>query len=331
MTTELKPDPARSHERTATVTESGNGPHGQFITTGRHVLGADEPESLGGGDTGPDPHTSPSLRGSWLRDGLRALIRIMAMACDAADGGARRSLARGARRRMRHDVRFRDRNEAGEALAKLLAGRVLTDPVVLALPRGGVSAAVPIARELGAPLDLVLVRKIGVPFQPELAAAAGVDGGEAEIVVNEDVVALAGLSMADVRVLAEPELEEIERRRRAYLAGHAPVPIEGRDLVLVDDGIATGASVRAAITALRRRHPSKLILAVPVAPRETLDELRPLVDDIVCLASPEPFLAIGVHYVDFHQVTDEEVVGCLNSASQPNAQPGPSPAPAGST
>lgn len=209
---------------------------------------------------------------------------------------------------------FRDRATAGHLLADRLARLELGDPVVLALPRGGVPVGLEIARRLNAPLDLLMVRKIGVPWQPELAAAAVVDGGDPDYVFNEDVMALAGLDAAKLKPIAERELAEIERRRTAYLAGRAPIPTAGRTVILVDDGIATGASVRAALIALRRRGGKRLILAVPVAPRETLVALQPLVDDLVCLATPEPFYAIGIHYLDFHQVGDGEVVAMLDSA-----------------
>jgi putative phosphoribosyl transferase len=216
-------------------------------------------------------------------------------------------------------TRFADRREAGRALARELAKMSLEHPVVLALPRGGVPVAAEIARQLKAPLDVVLVRKIGVPYQRELAAAAVVDGGDAEIVTNDDVMALAGLARADVERLAKRELAEIERRREAYLKGRERVPLDGRTLILVDDGIATGASVRAALTALRRRNPRRLILAVPVAPADTVESLRPQVDEVVCLKMPEPFLAIGLHYRDFHQLSDEDVVAALaQAAAQPS-------------
>jgi putative phosphoribosyl transferase len=208
---------------------------------------------------------------------------------------------------------FADRRAAGRALAQVLAERHFTDPVVLALPRGGVPVAAEIARALGAPMDLMLVRKIGVPYQPELAAAAVVDGLHPEIVTNDDVIASSGISRDYLDRAARRELVEIERRRRAYLRDRPPVPLEGRTLILVDDGIATGASVRAALEALRRRKPRALILAVPVAPAETLEELRPGVDDIVCLEMPQPFLAIGLHYRDFHQLTDDDVVAILDA------------------
>ena len=171
---------------------------------------------------------------------------------------------------MKASQTFKDRRTAGKALAGRLAKLQLSDPVVLAMPRGGVPVAVEVARALNAPLDLVLVRKIGVPFQPELAAAAVVDGHEPEVVVNDEVVRLAGITRDYIDEQAKEELAEIERRRHAYLEGRPRVPQEGRTLVLVDDGIATGASVRAALAALRRKRPRRLILAVPVAPSASL-------------------------------------------------------------
>ncbi len=210
---------------------------------------------------------------------------------------------------------FYDRSEAGRALAQQLAKLDLRQPVVLALPRGGVPVAAEIARELKAPLDLVLVRKIGVPWQPELAVAAIVDGEHPEMVIDTDVQHAAGVDRAYIEAEAKKQLREIERRRRAYLGGRSPIPLEGRTVIVVDDGIATGTTVRAALQALRRHKPAALVLAVPVAPRETIAELRREVDRIVCLAEPEPFYAIGLHYGDFHQVEDEEVTAALSSVS----------------
>lgn len=206
---------------------------------------------------------------------------------------------------------FVDRSAAGRALAKALALKKLIDPIVLALPRGGVPVAAEIARALKAPLDIVLVRKIGVPYQRELAVAAVVDGDRPEVVINEDVARYADIPPGYIEAQVKQELEEIERRRKAYLQGRERVPLEGRTIILVDDGIATGASVRAALKALRQKKPKALVLAIPVAPIETVDEMRNDVDDIVCLHTPEPFFAIGVHYVDFHQMSDEEVVSLL--------------------
>ena len=223
---------------------------------------------------------------------------------------------------------FQDRTSAGKALAKAVLRRKLVDPVVLALPRGGVPVAVEIARDLKAPLDLVLVRKIGVPMQPELAVAAVVDGGEPEVVVNEDVAALCELDQAFIEEQAKVELKEIERRRNLYLLGLARVPIEGRVVIVVDDGIATGASVRAALKALRRKKPKALILAVPVAPSNSVEALRAEVDEFICLQTPDPFFSIGLHYRDFRQVSDEEVVRLLAEANVAHSEIGH---PSGST
>jgi putative phosphoribosyl transferase len=218
------------------------------------------------------------------------------------------------------DTAFADRQAAGQALAKVLAGRRFVDAVVLALPRGGVPVAAEIARLIKAPMDLVLVRKIGVPYQPELAAAAVVDGSDPEIVTNDDVIGMSGIGQDYLDRAAKRELAEIERRRRAYLRNRPRVPLEGRTLILVDDGIATGASVRAALKALRRRKPKALILAVPVAAAETIEELRPEVDEVVCLKMPEPFMAIGLHYGDFRQLSDDDVVRILDATDKSMAR-----------
>lgn len=209
---------------------------------------------------------------------------------------------------------FRDRKEAGLQLAAALRRFEASDPVVLALPRGGVPVAFEVARELAAPLDLVLVRKIGAPWQPELAVAAVVDGERMELVVNEDVLEALALSEGYVREEAKHEVEEIERRRQAYLGGRERVRVAGRTAIVVDDGIATGATVRAALRAVRRREPSHLVLAVPVAPLETADSLRTEVDEVVCLATPFPFGAIGAFYADFRQVSDDDVRELLERA-----------------
>jgi putative phosphoribosyl transferase len=209
---------------------------------------------------------------------------------------------------------FRDRTEAGEALADALAGLSLANPVVLALPRGGVPVAVPVARRLHAPLDLILVRKIGAPGHEELAVGAVVDGPVHETVFNAGVLRMLGLQEADFAAAIDRKLAEIETRRATYLGGAAPVPVEGRTAIVVDDGIATGATVKAALLGLKRRHPASVILAVPVAPADTLSELEPLVDRVVCLDVPEEFYAVGVHYRDFPQVEDSEVIALLAAA-----------------
>jgi putative phosphoribosyl transferase len=196
--------------------------------------------------------------------------------------------------------------------------------VVLALPRGGVPIGAEVARALKAPLDLLLVRKIGAPWQPELAVAAVVDGEPPDIVLDEEMMAMAGVDTAYVEAEAKRQMREIERRRGVYLRGRAAVSVEGATVIVVDDGIATGNTVRAALKALRRRQPARLVLAVPLAPSDTLAALRGEVDELVCLAEPFPFHAIGLHYRDFHQVGDDEVLAALDAANAP--PPAASPA-----
>jgi putative phosphoribosyl transferase len=212
---------------------------------------------------------------------------------------------------------FENRQTAGKALAKALAAKGLPDPVVLALPRGGVPVAAEVAKVLKAPLDLVMVRKIGAPWQPELAAAAVIDGQDAQIVVNEEVCALAQVSRAYIDEMAQKELAEIERRAKLYLKDRPRATITGRSAIVVDDGIATGTTMRAVIKALRRKGPKSIILAVPVAPPDAIEALRAEVDDIVCLETPDPFYGIGLHYADFHQVTDAEVIQTLDAQKRP--------------
>jgi len=211
---------------------------------------------------------------------------------------------------------FADRTEAGRLLAERLATADYPNPVVLALPRGGVPVGLEICRRLGASMDLVMVRKLGVPYQPELAAGAVVNGDHPEIVVNDEIVAHVGLSEGDIQRMADGQLEEIRRRRGIYLKGRAQVPLAGRNAVVIDDGIATGATTRAALVGVRRRGPAKLMLAVPVAPEDTLARLRADVDELICLETPSFFYAIGAHYVDFTQVSDDEVVRMLDEAAQ---------------
>jgi predicted phosphoribosyltransferase/dienelactone hydrolase len=206
---------------------------------------------------------------------------------------------------------FTSREQAGLVLARVLAGRTFANPVVYALPRGGVPVAKPVADALGAPLDLLMVRKIGVPSQPELAAASVVDGEQFDIVHNERVMRATGMDERQVAQLAKAELKEIERRRLIYLPDRKPVPAEGRSAILVDDGIATGASMRAAILAVRRRKPAEIIIAVPVAGQVTLKALGAIVDDAIVLAAPDGFDSVGRYYLDFHQLSDDEVVAIL--------------------
>jgi len=217
-----------------------------------------------------------------------------------------------------HEVKlpFDDRVQAGRALGERLVALRLADPVVLALPRGGVPVGFEIAQALDAPLDLLLVRKIGVPWQQELAVAAVMDGAAPVIVVEPHVQAEARVDRSYIEQRAAHELQEIERRRALYLGGRPPVPVAGRTAVVVDDGIATGTTVRAALRGLRKRAPARLVLAVPVAPPDTIDALRGEVDDVVCLAQPAYFGAIGHFYVDFHQLADAEVVALMQRAAQ---------------
>jgi predicted phosphoribosyltransferase len=206
---------------------------------------------------------------------------------------------------------FIDRMDAGRRLAKALAHYKAQRPVVLALPRGGVPVAAEVATVLDAPLDLILVRKIGVPFQPELAMGAVVDGGKPVIVRNEDVISLTGVSEREFNATCDQQLAEIERRRKLYLGNRPHPQIAGLTVIVVDDGIATGATTRAALQAIRMRKPSKLVLAVPVAPTESLKELRGEADEIICLEDYEDFGAIGLFYSDFRQVSDTEVIEIL--------------------
>ena len=214
-------------------------------------------------------------------------------------------------------MRFSDRADAGRQLAARLAELGLAEPVILALPRGGVPVAVEIARRLAAPLDLVLVRKIGAPGHEELAVGAIVDGERPELVLNPDVVAAYGIDDAWLEGAQNRQLAEIERRRHLYLGGRARVPIAGRTAIVVDDGIATGATVRAALHAVRRAGPRELVLAVPVAAAAVLARLGADADRTVCLETPRDLVAVGQFYRDFRQVEDDEVVRML-AACPPN-------------
>lgn len=212
------------------------------------------------------------------------------------------------------EVLFADRSEAGRRLADRLVKFKDQRPVVLALPRGGVPVGLEIARALDAPLDLVLVRKIGAPFQPELAIGAVVDGGRPETVLNEEIAHELQVPQSYIAEESARQLEEIVRRRELYLAGRERVPLDGRTAIVVDDGIATGATMEAALHATRRADPSRLVLATAVAPSDTIERLRPQADEVVCLATPRWFFAIGAFYADFRQVSDDEVIDLLKRA-----------------
>ena len=206
---------------------------------------------------------------------------------------------------------FQDRADAGLQLAKALLKYKRRHPVILALPRGGVPVAAQVAAALDAPLDLLLVRKIGVPSQPELAMGAVADGEEPVIIRNTDVIELSDVSTQEFDEICRVECAEIERRRKRYLGNRVRSEVTGRVAIIIDDGIATGATTLAAIKAVRMRKPKELVLAVPVAPRDTIKKLHAEADAIVCLDTPREFGAIGYFYRDFPQVSDDEVIALL--------------------
>lgn len=217
---------------------------------------------------------------------------------------------------------FRNRSDAGRRLAEALACLKGRDVVVLALPRGGVPVAAEIAEALDAPLDLVLVRKIGVPFHQELAMGAVAEGRPAVTVRNEEVISMLGIDDESFRRVRAEELAEIERRRRAYLGGRPSPEIAGRVAVVVDDGVATGATTRAALRAVRARGPAKLVLATPVGDQAVLDELGREADEVVCLENHLRWGAIGASYADFRQLSDAEVTNILTRfARDPPSEP----------
>ncbi len=204
-------------------------------------------------------------------------------------------------------MQFRDRAHAGELLGELLAREVgeLDNGIVLGLPRGGVPVAAAVARRLGLPLDVYLVRKLGVPGHEEYAMGAIASGGVR--VLNEDAVRTLGIDQATIDTVAERELVELQRREHTYRGDRPPLDLESKEVILVDDGIATGASMRAAIEAVRSSHPASIIVAVPVTPISTGKALAGIADRVVALTTPDPFYAVGWHYNDFTQTTDDEV------------------------
>jgi predicted phosphoribosyltransferase len=212
-------------------------------------------------------------------------------------------------------TRFRDRSEAGRVLARLLAdyaGR--DDLVVLGLPRGGVPVAYELAKALGAPLDVFVVRKIGLPGHEELAMGAIASGGV--LVLDSRLVQGLGISQTALERAIAAERHELERRETAYRDGREPLDLEGKTVILVDDGLATGATMQAAAQAVRRLNPARIVVAVPVAAAETCDDFRGDVDDIICAATPSPFLAVGLWYEDFSQTSDDEVRELLARAAE---------------
>ena len=215
---------------------------------------------------------------------------------------------------------FQDRlaagRDLGERLARLgIAGNV----VVLGLARGGVPVACEVAAALGAPVDALVVRKLGAPFNPELALGAIAFGGVT--VYNEDLLAQLDLDEWDLEPIRARERKELERRERAYRAGRAPLAVTDATVIVVDDGMATGATMHAAVVATRALDPARIVVAVPTAARDAVARLEGVADQIVALATPEPYLGVGAWYADFPQLTDEEVVAALAGAAKPRAAP----------
>lgn len=209
---------------------------------------------------------------------------------------------------------FENRADAGRRLAQALAAAGPSDPLIMALPRGGVPVAFEVATRLAAPLEVLIVRKIGAPGHLEFGLGALVDGERAELVLNREALRLVKPKRDYIEAETERQRAEIARRRVLYLGDREPLSPRGRNVVLVDDGIATGGTIRAAIQALRRSGVHSLILAVPVAPASAIARLRPTVDCIICLSTPAFFRAVGLHYRDFEQTSDAEVIALLGAA-----------------
>lgn len=211
-------------------------------------------------------------------------------------------------------VLFDDRKDAGIQLAARLERYAAAHPLILALPRGGVPVAFEVAKALDAQLDLLIVRKIGAPGHEEFGIGAVVDGANPQLVLNENAVRQLAVSEAYIRDETRRQLAEIERRRAAYCGQRPPVNIERRAVIVVDDGIATGGTMKAALRGIRKNDPAWVVLAVPVAPAATIDELGSECDEAVCLATPEPFGAVGAFYRDFSQTEDSEVIELLGES-----------------
>jgi putative phosphoribosyl transferase len=215
-----------------------------------------------------------------------------------------------------YDALFADRADAGRRLAVRLAAMGLEDPIVYALPRGGLAVGAEVARALAAPLEPLIVRKIGAPLQPELAIGAVVDGAPPVVVVNEDVREATGADDAFFERAKAAGVAEIARRRAAWLGDRPLLSPVGHTAIVVDDGLATGASAKAALRALRRQGATRLVLAVPVAPVESLPEMLAEADDVVCLEAAERFYGVGAFYGDFHQLTEAETLALLHDTAK---------------
>jgi predicted phosphoribosyltransferase len=209
-------------------------------------------------------------------------------------------------------MRFLDRADAGRRLAGALERFRSRNPVILALPRGGVPVGFEVARALGAPLDVMVVRKLGAPGHEELAVGAIAPGA---VYVDRSIVRQLGVTQAYLEQVAAAEARELDRRERAYRSGRPPLQVEGRVAIVVDDGLATGATVRAAVESLRRQRPAEVVVAAPVGAPETVVRLSAVADEVVCLATPYDFRAVSLSYDDFAPTTDAEVVRCLGAGS----------------
>lgn len=210
---------------------------------------------------------------------------------------------------------FRDRQEAGEKLGQELLASAIRNPVVLALPRGGLPVAEAVAGILDAPLDILIVRKVGAPGNRELAVAAIVDGDPPDIVVNREIVEAYSLSDEELAALVKNERAELDRRRKIYRGNARPMSLAGKTAIVVDDGVATGTTMKVALRAIRRREPLQVIVAIPVAPPDVLASLEQEADKVVCLSKPGRFLALSYHYLSFPQLTDKEVTDALERAA----------------
>lgn len=221
---------------------------------------------------------------------------------------------------------FANRQDAGRRLARALERFRSESPVVMAVPRGGVPVGAEVALALGAPLDIVVARKLRAPGQPELGIGAIVDGDHPESVLNQDLLALLNVSSEYLRAEMELELKEIARRQKIYRGGRPAAATADHTVILIDDGIATGGSIRAALRGVRRLNPKRVVLAVPVAPAQTIEELRTEADEVICLETPRDFMAIGEFYDDFSQTSDQEVIDLLAAAYErqrgPDSQTG---------
>jgi putative phosphoribosyl transferase len=214
-------------------------------------------------------------------------------------------------------ARFRDRHDAGEVLAASLRHYRPTSPLVLALPRGGVPVAYEVAESLDAELDVWVVRKLGVPGHEELAMGAIAPGGV--MLIDRELVGYLGITDQQIRTVADRELRELDRRERAYREGRTPPDVSGRTVLLIDDGLATGSSMRVAVSSLRAGSPAKIVVAVPIGPPDTCEAMRAVADEVVCARTPEPFHGVGLWYENFDQTTDDEVRDLLAQAATERA------------